>query len=101
MARGLVEDPAYVSALRRRLLAGKAGQMEVLLFRYAYGGPPDRLAGPVDVSGPASTSPGESGPAPGLELSKEAREKLLSLVEGLRARLNDDPSLPSAPDPES
>ena len=40
LARGLVEDPDYLDALRARLLAGEAGNMEPLLWRYAHGDPP-------------------------------------------------------------
>lgn len=40
-SRKLVEDPAYVLSLKRRLVAGKAPHMETLLFHYAYGKPKD------------------------------------------------------------
>lgn len=39
MATRLVEDPAYVEQLKRRLTSGKAPHMETLLFHYAYGKP--------------------------------------------------------------
>lgn len=39
LARALVEDPAYRKKLRERLLRGKAPQVEVLLYHYAYGKP--------------------------------------------------------------
>src|SRR5262249_30746772 len=42
-ARRLVEDPTYRAALRRRMAAGRAPEMEKLLFFYAYGRPSERL----------------------------------------------------------
>lgn len=42
LARYLLEHPRYQQSLRRRLLAGKAPQVEVLLFHYAYGRPVER-----------------------------------------------------------
>ncbi len=36
-ARHLIEEPEYQASLRRRMIAGKAPQMEVLLFNCAYG----------------------------------------------------------------
>jgi hypothetical protein len=42
-ARRLIDDPAYVRSLRRRLIAGKAAQMETLLHYYAYGKPKDTV----------------------------------------------------------
>ena len=39
----LVDDPKYRASLRRRLLAGTAGAMEVLLWHYAYGKPIARV----------------------------------------------------------
>ena len=41
-ARRLVEDPAYLESLRRRLTSGKAPHMESLLFYYAYGKPKEQ-----------------------------------------------------------
>ena len=43
LARRLVEDPQYVDLLARRLKAGKAGPIEVVLWHYAYGKPNERL----------------------------------------------------------
>jgi hypothetical protein len=40
IARDLVSDPTYLENLRKRLQEGKAGTMEELLWRYAYGPPP-------------------------------------------------------------
>jgi hypothetical protein len=42
-AARLVDDPQYRQALRQRLLDGTAGAMEVLLWRYAKGPPPERV----------------------------------------------------------
>ena len=91
LARSLVEDPAYLAALRRRLAEGKAGPLEPLLFAYAYGRPTERPAVPADTG---RQVPGTRGgiPSPSeLDLSREGREKLLGLVEGMRAYLNDAP----------
>ena len=100
LARSLVQDPTYLAALRRRLAAGKAGPMEVLLFNYAYGRPSERPAGPMDSSRPVSNTRGESDTAPGRDLSKEGREKLLALVEGAQAHLEAVPTRATATDPE-
>jgi hypothetical protein len=43
VAAGMLSDPKYLKSLRRRLLAGKAPHMEVLLHHYAYGKPVDRM----------------------------------------------------------
>ena len=43
-ARGLMEDPAYLARLRRRLRAGKcAPAVECMLWHYAYGKPKDQV----------------------------------------------------------
>jgi hypothetical protein len=39
MASGLLNTPAYHASLTKRLLAGKAPHMEVLLHHYLYGKP--------------------------------------------------------------
>ncbi len=55
VARRLLTDPAYQANLQQRLRDGKAGAVEVLLYHYAYGKPPDqvRLGGeavaPLDI----------------------------------------------------
>ena len=97
LARDLVENPDYLTALRRRLVAGEAGPMETLLFRYAYGGPPEGPAAIANASGPR----GDPDTAPGPALSKAGREKLLALVEGLRAHLDVDPPGATASEPAS
>jgi hypothetical protein len=38
-ARLLLDDPEYRRSLRTRLIDGKAGSVETLLFHYAYGKP--------------------------------------------------------------
>lgn len=42
-AKKLVEDPAYVASLQKRLKTGKAPHMEQLLHHYAYGKPKERV----------------------------------------------------------
>jgi hypothetical protein len=44
VARALIEDPAYVDALRVRLLEGQAAPVEALIWHYAYGKPVDTTA---------------------------------------------------------
>jgi hypothetical protein len=39
----LVDDPEYREALRRRLIGGTAGGIEVLIWHYAKGKPVDRV----------------------------------------------------------
>ena len=43
VARRLVEDPLYVTALAQRLVRGRAPHMETLLFHYAYGKPKETV----------------------------------------------------------
>jgi hypothetical protein len=45
LAQRLLSDPAYVESLQTRLLAGKLGELEKVLWQYAYGPPPTH---PVD-----------------------------------------------------
>jgi hypothetical protein len=43
LAQSLVTDEAYIEKLKQRLLDGKLdGQMERLLWQYAFGSPPDK-----------------------------------------------------------
>jgi hypothetical protein len=93
LARGLIEDPAYLAALRRRLLAGKAGQIEALLFGYAFGRPIERPAVPAEASRHVPLNGSGLSSPPELDLSKEGREKLLGLVEAVRAYLNESASI--------
>ena len=39
LAQSLLEDPIYQAKLKKRLRDGKAPQIEVLLYHYAYGKP--------------------------------------------------------------
>jgi hypothetical protein len=39
LAQSLVSDPAYIANLRQRLIDGKAGDLEEVLWEYAYGKP--------------------------------------------------------------
>lgn len=50
LARALVEDPAYRKKLRDRLLAGKAPQIEIMLWHYAYGKPKEDVL-PIRLEG--------------------------------------------------
>lgn len=51
VASGLIATPEYQASLRKRLLAGKAPHMEVLLHHYLYGKPKERIehSGSVDL----------------------------------------------------
>lgn len=44
-ARSILEDPLYQKRLRGRVVQGKAPQIEVLLFHYAYGKPKEVFSG--------------------------------------------------------
>jgi hypothetical protein len=46
LAQSLVTDPEYLDKLKQRLVDGKAGDLEKVLWQYAYGAPP---AHPVSV----------------------------------------------------
>jgi hypothetical protein len=91
LARSLVEDPTYLAALRRRLAAGKAGSLEPLLFAYAYGRPTEPPKDPAEASRQVAGDGGGIPSRPEFDLSREGREKLLGLVEGMQAYLNDTP----------
>jgi hypothetical protein len=39
-AQRLLTDPAYEASLRERLLSGKLGDLEKVLWHYAFGAPP-------------------------------------------------------------
>lgn len=66
MATGLIDDAEYLQRLRDRLLAGTAGAVEVMLWHYAYGKPPDRI---------------ETVPQPLAELSdEELRQRLVAAL---------------------
>jgi hypothetical protein len=40
LAQALVSDPEYVATLKQRLINGKLGDLEKVLWAYAYGPPP-------------------------------------------------------------
>lgn len=44
-ARSILEDPLYQKRLRDRVIQGKAPQLEVLFFHYAYGKPKEHFTG--------------------------------------------------------
>ena len=44
----LVTNEAYVAALRQRLIDGKAGDLEKVIWQYAYGEPPKYAPSPLD-----------------------------------------------------
>ncbi len=70
-ARRLVDDEEYRRRLRERLLAGSAGPMEILLWAYAHGKPPDR----VETGGPGAFA----------ELStEELKARLAATVAAMR-----------------
>jgi hypothetical protein len=48
LAQRLVSDPRYVEALQQRLIDGKLGALEQVLWAYAYGPPPERPISPMD-----------------------------------------------------
>ncbi len=75
MAQRLVQDPAYRSTLAERLRSGKAGQMEPLLWNYAYGKPPQTFA--IEVQ-PEEDSP---------DLSALTTEELRQIAEILSRAL--------------
>jgi hypothetical protein len=56
ICKNLVDDPEYRASLRKRLIAGTAGPMEVLVWHYAHGRPRELVdirLGPLldDLSG--------------------------------------------------
>jgi hypothetical protein len=51
LARRLVENPAYMQSLRRRLRNGKAGALEPILWYYAYGKPKEQVDLRADSEG--------------------------------------------------
>ena len=46
LAQSLVTDPQYLENLRQRLVDGRAGDLERVLWAYAWGNPPQR---PISV----------------------------------------------------
>jgi Family of unknown function (DUF5681) len=49
LARALILDPTYLRSLRKRLLAGTAGSVEVMLFYYAFGRPKDEVLSDIPL----------------------------------------------------
>lgn len=49
LARGLLLDPIYLRSLKKRLIAGTAGPVEVTLFQYAFGRPKDEVVPDVPI----------------------------------------------------
>lgn len=47
LARNLLEDKFYRRSLRRRLIDGRLGALEVVLWHYAYGKPKE----PIEMGG--------------------------------------------------
>lgn len=102
-ARHQIEDPEYQASLRRRMIAGKAPQMEMLLFHYAYGKPVERhevnayarAAGP-DGSGLRGSEAAEEDHSGrnlkihGGEITPEDRERLRRLMDRLAKNLNSE-----------
>jgi hypothetical protein len=43
-ARKFLESPDYVDGMKRRVIAGRAPHVEVLLFHYGYGKPKETVA---------------------------------------------------------
>jgi hypothetical protein len=59
LAHELVSNPDYVEALRQRLIDGKAGDLEKILWQYAYGEPPKYAPSPLDLPEPYNPLPGD------------------------------------------
>ena len=72
-ARAIVEDPKYVTQLKRRMRTGSAPHMETLMFYYAYGKPRERM----ELSAPG-------GKPLGYDLSKLSLPQLRVLAEVLK-----------------
>jgi hypothetical protein len=47
-AQRLLSDPAYEASLKERLLAGKLGDLEKVLWHYAFGAPPSHPVSHLD-----------------------------------------------------
>src|SRR5262249_7339401 len=60
----LIEEPAYQERLRQRVIEGKAPQMEMLLFKYAYGQPVGHHEVNAEVTAVGLTRSAPMGPAP-------------------------------------
>ncbi len=62
-ALSFIGDPEYQSRLLRRIIAGKAPQVEMLLFKYAYGQPGERHEVNADARVAGSNGPELKGSA--------------------------------------
>src|SRR5262245_61590818 len=95
-ARQLIEDPAYQERLRQRVIEGKAPQMEMLLFKYAYGQPVGHHEVNAEVTAVGLTRSAPMGPAPARDhysdgssiinggvVTKDGAERLRRLMEGV------------------
>jgi hypothetical protein len=49
LAQRLVTDPEYVAGLKQRLIDGKLGAMEQMLWQYAFGPPPAHPISPTSL----------------------------------------------------
>lgn len=100
-ARRLIEDPEYQASLRRRMIAGKAPQMEMLFFNYAYGKPVERhevnayarAAGPDDPELRSAKTGGEDHNGrnlkiDGRQVTPEGAERLRKIMGGVIDKLN-------------
>lgn len=66
----LVDDPDYLEALRKRMISGTAGGVEILIWHYAKGKPVDRVE---------TGTPGAFAALPNEELKK----RLLKAMDAL------------------
>ncbi len=100
-ARHQIEDPEYQASLRGRLIAGKAPQMEMMLFHYAYGKPVERheVTADAGAAGPDGAERGGSEAAIadhsgrnfrilGGEVTPEGAEKLRRIMDTVIDSLN-------------
>lgn len=100
-ARRLIEDPEYQASVRGRMIAGKAPQMEMLLFHHAYGKPVERhevnahvrAAGPDDPELRSAKTGGEDHSGrnlriDGWQVTPEGAERLRKIMGGLMDKLN-------------
>ena len=71
ICNALVDDPEYRESLRRRMIEGNAGSMEVLVWHYAKGKPVDRIE---------AGTPGAFSNIPDSELKELLRRALIGLA---------------------
>jgi hypothetical protein len=75
MCRQLVADPLYQERLRERLIAGTLGQMEVVIWHYAFGRPKESLDVRLEVAGE--------------DLAKLSLDELIDMAKQLEQQLED------------